>query len=115
MEITKSKAWLIRCNTGCSCCSNENHSRGPFQTEEDAKKRVAYYRSENSKFWPVASQYSRRGNYKLQEINVETLPDGRRIIDSDYVVDADEFNLVEVLEDGAIEDNDSEFFREDEY
>ena len=112
MEIKKFKAWLICCKTGCSCCSYENHLRGPYKTKEDAEKRKAYFYHPDSKYWPLSSQYASRGRNKVKEITVEVLPDGRYIIDSEYV--CEDFEFVEVLEDGSVKDNDSEYFKSDD-
>lgn len=76
----KKKVFIIECKTGCSCCHNENHYRGFYKTKEDALQRINSFKTPNSKFWPVASQYSRRGNYRVIETEAEFLPDGRVIV-----------------------------------
>jgi hypothetical protein len=77
-EITK--AFIIECRTGCSCCSGENHYRGPFKTREEAERKIANYKERRL----LSSQYSERGNYSIEESDAEILPDGRIIID-DFV------------------------------
>ena len=79
------KLFVIYCRTGCSCCSNENHYRGPYQTREDAQKEIDSYYAPDSKFWPLASQYAKRGHYNIKEIEVETLPDGRQIVNDEHI------------------------------
>lgn len=105
------KVILIDASTGCSCCSYENHYRGPYKSIEDAERRIKYYRSPDSKYWPLASQYARRGVYRIETHTIEMLPDGR-IIWLDRVYDKDELNLtiVEVNESGETPDNEKERF-----
>jgi hypothetical protein len=99
------KVYLIECRTGCSCCSSENHYRGPFRTKEDAERRIAYFKSPDSAFWPLASQYSRRGNYRVEEHDMEKTQSGRVVI-GDHVID--DLKFIEVLPDGTVLDNDAE-------
>lgn len=78
--MEKKTITLIHASTGCSCCANENHMRGPYRTLEDAERRIqSYYTGD---YWPLASQYARRGRYSAQEHNADVLPDGR-ILDND--------------------------------
>jgi hypothetical protein len=74
--------WVIECRTGCSCCSDENHWRGPYKTENEVKDAVARFKAGPL----LASQYSERGNYNPQKIDVEELPGGRLILDGTRVV-----------------------------
>lgn len=76
--MTPVKVFLIECRTGCFCCSNENHYRGPFSSREVAEARVVKYRE----LRVLASQYSSRGNYHIEEYDGEQLPDGRIIFGS---------------------------------
>ena len=69
------KLFTIYCSTGCSCCHNENHYRGPFSTRQIAEARVTDYRKESL----LASQYARNGVYQIYEETAEQLPDGRLI------------------------------------
>jgi len=72
------EAYFVECRTGCSCCSSENHSRGPFSTKEIAEARVVAYRGMSL----LASQFARSGVYVVEECDeIEALPDGRLIID----------------------------------
>ena len=100
--------WLIECRTGCSCCQHENHRRGPYLTREDAEKRIAYFKSDDSKFWPVASQYARRGRYVIEFHEPEILGDDRYIIEDEVFHGGVEF--VAVNDDGSVDDNKSEQF-----
>ena len=102
------KIYVIECRTGCSCCSNENHYRGPYKTKEDAERRIAYFKSPESKYWPLASQYSRRGNYSIEETTCEPISGDRYIINGDRVMYGLEF--VEVNSDGTVANNDAERF-----
>jgi hypothetical protein len=97
--------------TGCTCCSSENHYRGFYRTKEDAERRIRYYYSPDSKFWPLASQYARRGRYSIEEVEIEDLKDGRYILDDEKVLH--ELNFIEVKEDGSIKNDDSEYLWSD--
>ena len=55
--------FLIRCSTGCSCCANENHYRGPFSARTIAESKVREYH----KIPVLASQYSKTGHYDIEE------------------------------------------------
>ncbi len=100
------KCYLIYAGTGCTCCNNENHYRGPYKSKEDAERRVVYYKSDGSKYWPLASQFARRGTYSIEEVSFEDLNDGRIILGGTTVIS--DVNLIDVNEDGTIEDDESE-------
>lgn len=100
--------FLISAQTGCTCCSDQNHLRGPYRTREDAQRRIDYYLNPQSKFWPLASQFCARGRYSIREVNVETLCDGRFIFNGKHVANCLEF--IEVNEDGTIENDKLEGF-----
>jgi hypothetical protein len=100
------KTYYIECRTGCTCCCEENHIRGFYRSEEDAKRRMNYYLSPDSKFWPLASQYARRGIYDVRETDVEDLKDGRYIFEGEKVLQSLDF--MHVKEDGSIEDDGKE-------
>lgn len=104
------KIFLIYAGTGCTCCNHENHFRGPYKSSEDAERRVAYYKSDDSKYWPLASQYARRGTYSVEEVSVEAISDDRYILGGDAVVNGLEF--IEVNEDGTVSDNQDEQYHE---
>jgi len=79
--MKKIEYFLIYCSTGCTCCNDENHYRGPFSTKEIADARVPQYREQRV----LASQYSSRGNYSVEgPYQGEQLEDGR-IIGGDSV------------------------------
>jgi hypothetical protein len=104
--MEKVKGFLIYCSTGCTCCSYENHFRGPYRTKEDAERRMQYFLSPGSKYWPVASQYARRGRYSIGEVEIEKLPDGRIIIeDSVYP----ELKFIDVDKNGYADSNEEYF------
>ncbi len=107
----KIKLYLIYCSTGCTCCSYENHYRGPYKTMDDARRRIDYFNSPGSKFWPVGSKYAVRGRYEVEEVKIEVLSDGRCIVDGERVIES--LNIIEVNEDGSIKDDGSEFFSKD--
>lgn len=71
-------AFIIRCRTGCTCCSHENHETGPYSSREIAEERVARFTKERR----LASQYARNGVYEIEEYEAEVLPDGRIIVGS---------------------------------
>jgi len=106
-----SKIYIISARTGCSCCSDENHYRGPYRSKQDAERRIASYKSPDSKYWPLSSQYSSRGNYSIFDVDLEMLPDGRCILDEHYVTD--NLKFIDVNEDGTINiDPNNEHFYE---
>lgn len=53
--------YIIEARTGCSCCSDENFEQGPYLTEAEAKEIADAWRA--GKGNPLASQYSKFGNY----------------------------------------------------
>jgi hypothetical protein len=70
-------AFTVYCSTGCTCCSGENHDRGPFSNREVVNTKIAAYRA-----MPLlASQFSATGHYEVSETTAEKLPDGRIIVD----------------------------------
>ena len=71
------KTYIIYCSTGCSCCNEENHYRGPFSSREKAEEARKSYRE----LPLLASQYARKGNYDISEYEAEQLPDGRIIVE----------------------------------
>jgi len=74
------KLYSIDCSTGCSCCSSENFRQGFYTDKAEPEKLIAEWQQGNGN--PLASQYARRGIYKLEEHDAEQLPDGRIIIGS---------------------------------
>jgi len=95
------KAYLIECRTGCSCCSYENHYRGPYKTREDAEKRINFFKT--GSYYPVASQYSKRGNYSIEEVTIEEISNNRYIVDDKIVIHDLEF--INVNDNGDIGDS----------
>lgn len=73
------EGWFVHCETGCSCCRDENHYRGPYASLEDAERRRAFFQTH-----PIlGSQYAPKGRYCIGEpCTAELLPDGRVIIES---------------------------------
>jgi len=73
------EAYFLYCSTGCTCCAEDNHYRGPYRTAEEAGRRKAYFYAH-----PIlASQYTSTGHYSISgPSKAEILPDGRLIIDS---------------------------------
>jgi hypothetical protein len=102
--------YVIEAHTGCTCCANENHYRGPYKTREDAQRRIDYYYSKDSKYWPLASQYAKRGHYYIREMTAEPISGDRWIIDDDTVIYG--LNFIEVHEDGTVLFNEGEIFSE---
>lgn len=103
------KVYLIFCCTGCSCCSHENHYRGPYTSEGEANRRIHFFKTGD--WHPLCSQYSKRGNYKIREIEVEELPDGRLILNNEFVHDPKrdgEIKFVKVNDIGNVDDNNCE-------
>lgn len=73
--------YMISCRTGCTCCSSENHIRGPFSSMVVAEQAIVQYK----KLPLLASQYARTGMYRIEAASYEQLPDGRLIINDDRV------------------------------
>lgn len=114
--MDKFKIYLIDASTGCTCCAYDNHIRGPYRTKEDAKRRIDYYHNSprDTGYWPLASQYARRGRYSVDEYEVEPIDGDRFIIDDDKVVNY--LNFIDVNEDGTIKQSDeSEHFGSENY
>ena len=103
--------YFIEACTGCSCCSEErNHYRGPYKTQADAERRIAYYKATDSTFWPIASQYAKRGHYAISAMEAEVIVGNRWIIwDKVFPI----VPFIEVAEDGSVLDNDQEYFTRD--
>jgi len=76
--MEKAKAFLVEARTGCTCCSRENHYRGPYKTRSEAESAIVLFKS----IPLVASQYSKTGQYVIEEHDAEILPDGRLIVQS---------------------------------
>jgi hypothetical protein len=105
------KIYLIYASTGCTCCSEENHYRGPYKSKEDCEKRIKYYKTSN--YWPVASQYSQRGNYSIKEYSLEEISKDRYIVGGVHVYSKGEISFIEVNEDGTlkyIKDEEERFY-----
>jgi len=106
----KNSFFLIEAQTGCTCCSSEDHFRGPYKSKSDAKRRIEYYRSKDSRFWPLASQYARRGSYSVKEISFEFISKRRIILDDRFVEDLKDVpEFIRVNEDGTVKGN-KEYF-----
>jgi hypothetical protein len=105
------KAYIIACGTGCTCCSSENHYRGFYHTKEDAERRIAYYLSPESKFWPLSSQYARRGCYSAEEVDLEAISGDRYILNGEKLVHSLVF--IEVNADGTISEQADEYLFSD--
>ena len=101
--LPSEQVFTIHCRTGCTCCSGDNHFRGPYRTNGDALRRVAHFRNPGNKFCPVFSHYAHRGAYTIYEEKMEKLPDGRAIIRCEVMDKTPEF--IEVADDGSVEDN----------
>ncbi len=87
------KVYSIHCQTGCSCCNNENHSLGLFESSEDAQRRVTFFLDPNANNNPIGSQYARKGRYDIMELEAEPIAGDRLIIGS-RVVDFGGFAVV---------------------
>jgi len=77
-------AFFIGCQTGCSCCRDENHHTGPYRSLHYARELVKEY----TKTRRLASQYARSGHYSIGWCEVEIMPDGRIVYeDEDRIFD----------------------------
>ncbi len=105
------KAYMIHCATGCTCCSSDNHFRGFYRTKEDAERRIASFLAPDSKYWPLASQYARRGCYSAGEIDLEAISGDRYILDGEKVIQS--LTFIEVGADGTISEQADEYLFSD--
>jgi len=69
--------YVIECSTGCSCCCEDEFTRGFYQSKEEAEAVAAEYRQGINN--PLCSRHSKYGIYQVHEWEVEVLPDGRVI------------------------------------
>jgi hypothetical protein len=93
------KLFRIECRTGCTCCKEDNHYRGFYETREEAQARIdRFYRGLD---YPLASQYARYGSYGIEGVDVEQLPDGRIIVNNERVYAPDTIVSVS-FEDGSV-------------
>lgn len=74
------KLFLIHCSTGCSCCHEYNHYRGPYESREAAQRRVDFFLDEKVRNNPVASQFAPKGYYHISEHEAEKIKHGRIIV-----------------------------------
>ena len=95
MPFEKIKVWIVHCRTGCTCCASENHYRGPFKTKEKAEEMAKSYHD----LPLLASQFARRGLYRVGEWTAEVLPDGRLIVDDTVILGFAEDTGDEVIVD----------------
>lgn len=103
--MKKGQAYVLWCQTGCSCCNSKDHYRGPYRTVVDANRRISYFLSKDAEFWPCASQYARRGHYLIEAVEYTKLEDGRVIVGHKVFSSAP---FIEVDQDGRVADNDAE-------
>ena len=78
ITIEKKTGFIIKAQTGCSCCKEENFIEGIFKTDEKALEFAMALYEEKA----VASQYYPNGYYSIEEIEYEELSDNRIIIGS---------------------------------
>lgn len=79
-SVDSVEVFAIDCSTGCSCCSDENHSRGFYQTREEVEARIKRFKSGVDN--PVASQYARYGCYSIEKYDAEEIDKDRMIVDA---------------------------------
>lgn len=72
----ETKVWFVEASTGCSCCSDENFTAGPFLTEEEAQTQARIYEGGRR----LASRYAKNGRYYVHADEAEPLGDGRFIV-----------------------------------
>lgn len=80
----KTNLHFIKGSTGCSCCSNENFSQGPYINLGDAEAQVKQW-LEGPAPAPVSSQYASRGNYSIETHEAERISNNRFIIGTTVV------------------------------
>lgn len=79
------KAYVIYCSTGCTCCCNENFYEGLYKYRETAQKRIDFFKDPEAHNNPLASQYARKGNYSITEVSVEKISGDRILINDERV------------------------------
>ena len=94
-----SKIFAIQCRTGCTCCRSDNHFRGLYLTREEAQARIDRFRRGIDN--PVASQYSRYGQYSIEEEDCEEISGDRIIVGNKKVYFKSQIATVN-LEDGSL-------------
>ncbi len=104
--------FVIVCRTGCTCCSNENHIRGIYLTEKEAQSRIDRFRKGIDN--PVASQYSKYGNYRIEKRDAEEIIENNRLIISDRIFYKSDIVSVNI-EDGSLIDKENDYLTDDEY
>lgn len=76
MEENEEAVWIVYCSTGCSCCREDNHYRGPYSSLEKARAAVQQFTN-----WPLlSSQYAHNGRYEIKGVIMEKLPRNRFVI-----------------------------------
>lgn len=64
--------WFVHCGTDCTCCNNEDHYQGPYETEEKADKAI----EEFIRTKKLASQYAPNGRYSKRKEKGQLSVDG---------------------------------------
>jgi len=100
------RIYVIECRTGCSCCAYENHFRGLYLSREEAQARIDRFRKGIDT--PVGSQYSKYGQYTIEEKDCEEISGDRIIVGGKKVYN--KYQIVTVsLEDGSLIEFDDDY------
>ena len=97
------KIYRIKCRTGCTCCRSDNHYRGLYLTKEEAEARISRFR--RGVDYPVASQYSKYGQYTIEESSMEEISGDRLVVGGTLVYNKNEIVHVN-LNDGSVSKDD---------
>lgn len=88
---------FINASTGCTCCSNENFTQGPYLNKEDAESQIKKW-LDGTEPAPLASRYASRGRYSVSSYNAERITNNRFII-FDSVITIDDLSTKHLPED----------------
>lgn len=78
MSVEMITLYFIHAMTGCTCCSDENFIEGPYFDKDEADTIVEKWQAGIGN--PLASQYSRYGQYKVVAEEAEPISGNRFII-----------------------------------
>jgi hypothetical protein len=93
------KLFAIECRTGCTCCSCDNHYRGPYKTSEDAQRRINYFLSPDSKAFSSCVLGSNGPPHIIRELDAEEIDSNRWIINNRVF---NRTSFIEVNENGEL-------------
>ncbi len=88
---------FIEASTGCTCCSSDNFTQGPYLNKADAESQIKKW-LDGTEPAPLASQYASRGVYRLRSYTAERITNNRFVI-YDSVIKIDDLSIKHLPED----------------